>query len=153
MRQVQSVALRSWKSTYKKIFSTKGIERRVSTYYSDESFEHEVFPRLRKGDDWFYVALEGNRLIGFSHLTRRRKRWELLRIYLLPKYMGKGIGKKLLQLGEEFLRRKMAKGYYVFAIRRNRPAMKFYTRNGFTRVRRRDTRGEVCLEKKLPRWT
>ena len=149
MKQVQSVALRSWKFTYRNIFSTRTIRRRVSTYYSARSFDQDVFPRVRRGYDWFYVAVDGNRVVGYSHITRGRMGWELLRIYLLPRYMGKGIGKKLLQLGERFLRRKKADGYYVFAHRRNRPAVQFYARNGFVRASRKDTRGEVCLEKRL----
>jgi ribosomal protein S18 acetylase RimI-like enzyme len=75
--------------------------------------------------------------------------WELVRIYVLPEYIGKGIGKRLLRLGENFLRRKKANEYCVFAHRRNRPAVRFYIRNGFTRVSRKDTGGEVCLEKKI----
>jgi len=63
--------------------------------------------------------------------------------------MKKGIGKKLLQLGENFLRCKMAERYYVYAIRRNRLALQFYTQNGFRRTPRRDAGGEVCLEKIL----
>lgn len=76
--------------------------------------------------------------------------WELVRIYVLPKYIGKGSGKRLLQLGEKFLMRKMATGYYAFAFRRNRRAVEFYIRNRFARVRSKDAGSEVCLEKKLP---
>jgi ribosomal protein S18 acetylase RimI-like enzyme len=67
----------------------------------------------------------------------------------LPKYIGKGIGRKLLQLGEEFLRAKMAKRYYVSAHRKNRLAVEFYIRSGFTRAPGRDAGGEVYLEKRL----
>ena len=154
MKQVQSVALRSWRFTYKEIWSTRSIERRVSTDYSDQSFDEHVFPRIQKGVDWFYVALESNRLVGYSYITRSKMGWELVRIYLLPEYIGKGIGKKLLQLGENFLRRKKANGYYVFAHRRNRHAVEFYIRNGFARSTSKDTGGEVCLEKRsLKHWT
>ena len=149
VKQVQSVALRSWSFTYRKIFSTKIIKQHVSTYYSAQSFEQGVFPRLRKGEDWFYVVLEDERLFGFSHITHTKTGWELLRIYLLPEHKGKGIGKKLLQLGERFLRRKRAREYCVFAYRKNRPAVEFYIRNGFTRAPGRDAGEEVCLEKKL----
>jgi ribosomal protein S18 acetylase RimI-like enzyme len=123
--------------------------RHVSTYYSDENFQREVFPKLQKSEDWFYVALEGNSVVGISELTHTRKGWELLRIYVLPRYMGKGIGKKLLQLGEKFLALRKVRRYHVFAIRKNRPAVKFYIRNGFTRDPAKDRKGEVCLEKRL----
>jgi ribosomal protein S18 acetylase RimI-like enzyme len=63
--------------------------------------------------------------------------------------MGKGIGKKLLQLGEKFLRTKKANRYVVCAHRKNRRALEFYVRNGFARTPRKDRKGEVYLEKKL----
>ena len=149
VKQVQSVALRSWKFTYRNIYSTKTIGRRVSNYYSDQSFKEYVLPRIRKGIDWFYVALEGKRVIGYSHITQGRMGWELLRIYLLPEYIGKGIGKKLLSLGESFLRRKKVRRYIVSAHAKNRLAIGFYLRNGFARVKGKDKAGEIYFEKNL----
>jgi ribosomal protein S18 acetylase RimI-like enzyme len=147
VRQVQSVAIRSWKFTYAGIYSIKTIERRVSSDYSDLSFARRVLPRVRRGVDWFYVAFDGNLLIGFSYIGRGRHGWELIRLYLLPEYVRKGIGKKLLRLGENFLRRKNVTVYVVFAHARNRHGIEFYLRNGFTRVSSKDVGGEVCLEK------
>ncbi len=150
VKQVQSVALRAWKFTYRNIYSTKSIERRVSNYYSDQTFKEHVLPRVRKGVDWFYLALEGKRIIGYSHISQGRMGWELLRIYLLPECIGKGIGTKLLSLGESFLRRKKVSRYVVTAHAKNTPAIAFYLRNGFARVKGKDKAGEVCFEKNLP---
>jgi GNAT superfamily N-acetyltransferase len=149
VKQVQSVALRAWKFTYRNIYSTETIERRVSNYYSNRSFKEYVLPGIQKGVDWFYVALDGKRVIGFSHISQGRMGWELLRIYLLPEYIGKGIGKKLLSLGESFLRRKKVSRYIVSAHAKNRLAAAFYLRNGFSRVRAKDKGGEIYFEKHL----
>jgi len=150
VKRVRSVALRSWKFTYRKIYLAKTIERRVSRYYSDQSFE-PILPRIQKGVEWFYVVSDNKRVIGFSYIGRGRHGWELDRLYLLPEYTGKGIGRKLLQLGEAFLSRRKINRYFVYAHARNRPGIEFYLRNDFKRVPTMDTGGEVCLEKKLPR--
>jgi GNAT superfamily N-acetyltransferase len=105
---------------------------------------------MRKGVEWFYVALEGGRVIGFSHLSHGRMGWELLRIYLLPEYMGKGIGRKLLLLGEAFLGRRRVRRYIVSAHAKNRRAREFYLRNEFVRTKGKDKGGEIYFEKKLP---
>jgi ribosomal protein S18 acetylase RimI-like enzyme len=149
VKQVQLVALKAWKFTYRKIYSTKSIERYVSSYYSDQRFK-ERLPRVRKGFDWFFVALDGKRVIGYSHIGRGRIGWELLRIYLLPQYIGKGIGKKLLQLGEAFLKRKKARTYFVTSHKRNRLGIEFYLRNGFKITSKMvEGRSSLCFEKRL----
>ncbi len=151
VKQVQSVALRAWKFTYGKIYSTKSIERFVSRYYSDQMLKERILPRVRKGFDWFSVALDGKRIVGYSHIGRGRVGWELFRIYLLPKYIGIGVGKKLLQLGEAFLKRKKARRYFVTAHKRNRLGIRFYLRNGFTITSKMvEGRSSLCLEKRLP---
>jgi len=104
---------------------------------------------MPKGVEWFYVALEGGRVIGFSHISHSRMRWELLRIYLLPEYLGKGIGKKLLSLGEEFLGRRKVRRYFVSAHAKNRRAIEFYLRNGFVRTKSKDKGGEIYFQKNL----
>ncbi len=150
MKQVQSVALRAWTFTYRKIYSTKSIERYVSSYYSDQRFKERVLPRVRKGFDWFFVALDEKRVVGYSHIGRGRIGWELLRIYLLPQYIGKGVGKKLLQLGETFLKCKKARTYFVTSHKRNRLGIEFYLRNGFTITSKMvDGRASLCFEKRL----
>ena len=101
------------------------------------------------GVDWFYVVLEGKRVIGFSHIRHSRMGWELLRIYLLPEYIGKGVGKKLLSFGELFLRRKKVNRYIVSAHAKNRLAIEFYLRNGFSRSKGKDKGGEIYFEKNL----
>ena len=150
VKPIQAVALKAWKYTYRNIYSPKTIQRYVSSYYSDESFEKFVLPTTRKGIDSFYVALDGRKLIGYAHVGKRREGWELFRIYLLPRYIGKGIGKRLLHLCERALKRKRAGSYFLFVHSGNKLGKDFYLRNGFVRVKRRD-RGStsLCLEKKL----
>ena len=103
-----------------------------------------------KGADWFYVALEDGDVIGYAHVGKRRAGWELFRIYLLPRYIGKGIGKRLMQLCEKALKGKRANSYFLFVHSGNKLGKAFYLRNGFIRVKSRNRgRTSLCLEKKL----
>jgi len=113
LSQVQKVALKAWMYTYRKIYTPRNIRKFVSRYYSNERFEKAMFPTIKKGHACFHVALDGNRIIGYSHVGKSKAGWELLRIYLLPRYVGKGIGGKLLRLNERFLRKRGIRRYFV----------------------------------------
>ncbi len=148
--QIQKVALKAWMHAYRKIYTLKNIRRFVSRYYSDERFEKVVFPAIRDAQACFHVALDGNRVIGYSHVGKSRAGWELLRIYLLPRYIGKGIGKRLLHLNERFLKNRGARRYFVYAHARNRLSTSFYRRNGFARMKGKDASPtSICFVKKL----
>ena len=136
--------------TYRNIYTPKTIRRYVSSYDSEESFTNFVLPATTKGTDWFYVALDDGDVIGYAHVGKRRAGWGLFHIYLLPRYIGKGIGRRLLQLCEKALRLKRAKSYFLFVHSGNKLGKAFYLRNGFVRVKSRDRgRTSLCLEKKL----
>ncbi len=148
--EVQKVALKAWKYTYRKIYTPRNIRKFVSRYYSNERFEKVVFPTIKKGHACFHVALDGNSIIGYSHVGKSKAGWELLRIYLLPRYIGKGIGRKLLCLNERFLRRKGIRRYFVYAHARNRLGILFYRRNDFVRMKRKDEGPtSICFVKQL----
>ncbi len=148
--QIQDVALKAWVYTYRRIYTPRNIRKFVSRYYSNERFEKVVFPAIRNAQACFHVALDGNRVIGYSHVGKSRAGWELLRIYLLPRYIGKGIGKRLLHLNERFLKNRGVRRYFVYSHARNRLGMSFYRRNGFVRMKRKDASPtSICFVKKL----
>ena len=148
--EVQGVARKAFIHTYRKIESRPTLNRLLSERYSSSSFEQTVFPSIRRGDSQFYLAIDGRKVIGFSNVRKYRSGWELYRIYLLPEYIGKGVGKKLLLLGEQFFRKKRARKYHVYVFWKNKLGLQFYFRNGFVRMKRKDRgRLELWLEKKL----
>ncbi len=137
VKQVQSVALAVWKYTYRNIYSPKRIEKYVSSYYSDKSFGR-LFSALKKGNESFFVAVKSRKIVGYAHAGKEKKGWELRRIYLLPKYIGKGIGRGLLARIERWLRRKGAGRYFVLVHSKNSIGINFYVSSGFARVKRKD---------------
>ena len=137
--------------TYRRIYTRKNISKFVSSYYANERFEKVIFPTIKKGQACFHVALDKNRIIGYAHVAQTKGGWELIRIYLLPRYIGKGIGKKLLHLNERFLKKKSVRRFFVYAHARNRLGISFYRRNGFVRMKSRDEGPtSLCFVKRLP---
>ncbi len=150
MGKVQKVALKAWMYAYRKIYTPKNIKKFVSRYYANERFLEVVFPAIKKSQACFHVALDRNRIIGYSHVGKSKVGWELLRIYLLPRYIGKGIGRKLLRLNERFLRKRGIRRYFVYAHAANRLSTSFYGRNGFVRMKNKDAGPtSICFVKQL----
>ena len=105
---------------------------------------------MERGDSQFYLAVDDGRIIGYSNVRKYRGSWELERIYLLPEYISKGVGKKLLSLGERFFRKKRARKYHAYVYVKNKRAIEFYLRNGFVLMRHKyGNRAEFYLEKNL----
>jgi diamine N-acetyltransferase len=149
--EVQAVALKAWTFAYRRYgLSLKLIQKFVSERYSTDSFEKTVLPSIRKGDSQFYLATDKGKTIGYSNAGPGTWSWELYRIYLLPEYIGKGVGKKLLLLAEDFLRSKKARKYHLYVWQENKAALDFYKRNGFAKLEGKNkNKVEICLEKKL----
>jgi diamine N-acetyltransferase len=149
--EVQVTALKAWTFAYRRYgLSLKLIRRFVSERYSTDSFEKSVFPSIERGDSQFYLATDNGEIIGYSNVGRGVWSWELYRIYLLPEYIGRGVGKKLLLLAEVFLRSKKARKYHAYVWKENKAALDFYKRNGFVKLEGKDkNKAEICIEKKL----
>ena len=146
------MALRVWAFTYAGIYAQASIRRQVSEYYATEVLEAEI-RGARDGKFYFEIALDDEKLVGYvnggdsSGAWKLLKflpeegaasGWELFRLYLLPEYHGKGIGKELLRRWEDFLRGRRADRYSVYAEPKNKLGQRFYLRNGFARAKELD---------------
>lgn len=149
--EIQEVALKAWMANYPRYgVPVRIVKKFVRERYSQESFEQYVFPSIQRGNSQFYVATDKGKIIGYANAGPGSWGWELYRIYILPEYIGKGVGKKLLQQCETFLRSKKAKKYHCYVYKKNLLGLAFYARNGFIKLQDKDkNRNEICLEKKL----
>lgn len=130
-KKIYEVALEAWNYTYKDIFKPSYIKNYVDKFYSQEMMQKQL-SLIEKGEMFFEVAKENENIIGFCNIeVKDNDKAELLRIYLKPLYIGKGIGKKLLLLGEEFLISKGIKKLYCYAHKENKLGRQFYLKNGF----------------------
>lgn len=131
LEQIYNVALEAWNYTYKDIFTPSYIKNYVDKFYSQEVMKKQL-PLIESGEMFFEVAKENESIIGFCNIeVKDNDKAELLRIYLKPSYIGKGIGKKLLLLGEKFLISKDVKNLYCYAHKENKLGRQFYLKNGF----------------------
>jgi ribosomal protein S18 acetylase RimI-like enzyme len=145
---MHAVALEAWQYTYGTIFEQEFIENFVNQNYAPGAIL-SLFPRLQSGTMYFEVAEHRSRLIGFCHIGIHGQIAELYRIYLLPAYMGQGIGKQFLRRGETFLLEHEINTYFCFVHQDNEIGRRFYLRSGFQHVPEKDRDSEWYMEKKI----
>lgn len=142
------LALAAWRHTYRNIFDEEFIDAFVRRNYAPAVTE-EIAPGVAAGREFFHVAEQEGRLVGFCHIGLHSHGAELFRIYLAPDMIGRGIGSGLLDLGEEYLRRRGRKHYHCYVHRDNALGRTFYERRGFRHVSSRDHEDEWYMEKRL----
>ncbi len=145
-RKLKEVALKSWLFTYKNIYSEDFIKKFIEKNYSQEAVKNAL-RWAEKNNGWNYIAKDGEKIVGYITIGPHEKTWRLWRIYLLPEYIGKGIGNELLQLGEAFLKKQKAKSYFTFVHKNNEIGKKFYLKNGFKHFPEKDDEDEWYMEK------
>lgn len=143
--EVSDIALQAWKFTYKGIFDNYFIEKFIQRNYAPEGLIQQV----NSDRSYFHLALAKDRIIGFINIGRRGDAIELFRIYLKPIYVGKGIGKKLLELGEDYIRAQGETKYYCFVHQKNKLGKDFYLRQKFVHIPEKDHEDEWYMEKQL----
>jgi ribosomal protein S18 acetylase RimI-like enzyme len=95
--EVQRVAQVTWFHTYKEIYPEKAILTFLSQAYSLDRLRDSLRTDSNKPHRLFYVVADEDCIVGYGELVERGyAEYELTRIYLLPAFQGKGIGKRLL---------------------------------------------------------
>ena len=145
---IHAVALEAWQYTYRSIFEQQFIEIFVNQNYAPEAII-SLFPRLQSGTMWFYVAEHESKIIGFCNIGINEQAAELHRIYLLPSYIGQGIGQNLLQLGENFIAENGISIYHCFVHKDNEIGKRFYLRYGFQHIIEKDHDDEWYMKKRI----
>ena len=145
---IHPVALEAWQYTYRTIFDRQFIENFVNQNYALERIL-SLFPRLRSSSMYFYIAEHESRIVGFCNIGIDQPRAELYRIYLLPDYIGQGLGRRLLERGEQFLREHGINTYYCFVHKENEIGKRFYARSGFQHIPEKDQDDEWYMEKQI----
>jgi GNAT superfamily N-acetyltransferase len=152
---LQAVAAECWWATYGDYVSADFIENLLARAYNRE----RLLAQIADSQSFFLVAKRDDALIGFGQvgptMPRRDKApvapADLHRLYLLPAWQGQGIGSRLLNELERWLRRKGYPYYGAYVHELNEPAKHFYTRRGFTHKPECDIQDEWYLVKQLDR--
>lgn len=131
-RFIAEVICSSWQSAYKNIIPTDVLAR-----YTDIGARRALFERLiSTGTDNFLLAFDGKKPCGICSYRSSRDAdmdgWgEIVAIYTLEEYWGKGVGLALLNAGIEGLRGLGFCRVMLWTLADNARARKFYEKYGF----------------------
>lgn len=124
---VSRIYVESWRYAY------KGI---VPQSFLDGISEGNWVKNLDREGIFHLVAAEDGKLVGTSSYCRSRfpeyaEYGEIISIYFLPEYIGRGYGKKLLAAAVEKLSEMGFRDVFLWVLEENRGARAFYERCGF----------------------
>ena len=120
----------SWQTAY------RGI---VPQRYLDDLPETRWAGVLREGRWVSYLALENKKYIGTASVCPARDEamsgyGEIVSIYLLPEYFGRGYGAPLLAHAMAGLKETGYDNVYLWVLEDNKRARAFYEKNGFSQT-------------------
>lgn len=125
--EISNIYEQSWKYAY------KGI---IPQEYLDSIPSGQWYGAIDNPDRRTLVMIDGDKIIGTSSYCKSRfddyKDWgEIISIYFLPEYIGKGYGKQLLEKAVEELKAMGFKTIFLWVLEDNHRAKNFYERFGF----------------------
>lgn len=130
--KIQSIAHRTWPSTFANILSPEQIEYMLNWMYSLEMLESQ----LEKGHT-FLLAAENEEELGFTGFelnVAEGPKAKLHKIYLLPASQGKGVGKALIFEVADRARNAGQKSLLLNVNKYNQKAIDFYLKIGFQEI-------------------
>lgn len=124
-KQVQQVATTSWHDTYNGIIPLTIQNHFLKLAYNEEMLLHRV------KTSYFFIAEVDDQMVGFANFSylRKSENVELIAIYLLKEFHGKGIGSALLNEAIQFI--EGLKKIYVTVEKENQSGFTFYQAKGF----------------------
>lgn len=143
LSEISGIYEKSWKHAYKDIIPQSFLDSIPAGKWADRIVESGINS---------LVATENGSPVGTASFCRSR--WqeysdygEVISIYFLPEYIGKGYGKYLLLKCVEELKKLGFSDILLWVLEGNHRARKFYERNGF--VNSGECRGDVMGGKEL----
>ncbi len=125
--EISKVYEKSWKSAYKNI---------IPQDYLDSIPDGQWVSNLDSTGRKTLICIDNGRIVGTSSFCKSRfekfNDWgEVISIYMLPEYMGKGYGKCLLESVISELQRMGYRNIFLWVLEDNISARHFYERFGF----------------------
>lgn len=127
-RAISKVYEESWKFAYKGLIPQDYLDSIPAGNWA-EAVDTEGWNTL--------LMLDGERIVGTSSYCHSRfDDWkdygEIISIYFLLRYMGKGYGRALLQAAVDKLAEMGCRDILLWVLAENERAKRFYAKNGFT---------------------
>ncbi|MEW4194201.1 GNAT family N-acetyltransferase [Bacillus altitudinis] len=133
IKQVQDVAITTWKATYEGIIPLEIQENFLKFAYNNERMKQRLERSI------ILVAEVNDKVVGFANfspINKEDRKVELSAIYLYPEQQGKGIGSALLQEGIKVLDN--VNEIYINVEKDNKIGRIFYEAKGFEVVKEFD---------------
>ena len=148
--QIKMLALSSWLNAYDGIIARDEIIAENERFYT-EDFHGLLLNRTDAGLHLFKVIVEQERVVGLIDFDFDDQRTWLMRFYVLPGLIGRGLGKRLMLESEQELFVKGRKEYFLLVHSQNSIGINYYERNGFERFPKFDQPQdqEICYVKKI----
>jgi len=116
-----------WPVAYEEILSVEQLHYMLGMLYSPRSLQQQM---LKDGQRFFIAEIDLHE-IGFASFSKINEgKYKLHKLYVLPKYQGKAIGKALLDVVLEEIKKEGAQQLFLNVNRHNK-AIQFYERLGF----------------------
>ena len=130
---ISTVLYKTWLATYPNEeygVTIEDIEYRYKDAFTDEKIKARQERMRSEAENLRSFVVECNgEIVGTIGVIKSPEQNELTRIYVLPEFQGKGIGKKLWEKAGEFL--DFSKDTIVKVVTYNTGAIGFYERLGF----------------------
>ncbi len=129
---IQDLSSLIWREYYPGIITREQIDYMLAKMYSSDVIGEEIG---RQGYRYVIVS-HGTSPIGYIayHFEEGTRRLLLSKLYLLPSYHGKGVGRQMLAYVKEDAVRTGAEGVYLFVNKHNVKAIQAYERFGFVKA-------------------
>lgn len=138
---IRSMAEVVFRSTYADILSPEQMEYMMGWMYSEESLKVQT----EGNGKWFFIAEADGCPAGYvsfefeEMLEDGRKLYHLQKLYAMPEFQGKGLGRRMLSFVLETLSEANPSGCRVeLNVNRGNSAVTFYEHMGLTRDRQGD---------------
>ncbi len=114
-----------WMTTYRHIV----IEQQV-VFMQNELNQLDLFLQLKEQGHIFHIAIVENKIVGFVSFYKNHEGVKIPKLYVDESIQKRGVGRKLLQSVEQFVRNNQLKCIELNVNRYNK-ALYFYRRYGF----------------------
>jgi ribosomal protein S18 acetylase RimI-like enzyme len=135
---IQDLAYKIWPVAYRDILSKEQLQYMLENFYSNHSLQSQI----SQEHHFFLIAFDDNSPIAFASYsnvseTTEENRFKLHKLYILPGYQGKGVGKSIIQYIFEKIKSSV-NTTLVLNVNRFNNAVEFYKRIGFRVIKEED---------------
>lgn len=121
---IREIAGIAFPATYSSIITAEQIDFMMEWMYSEASLRKEI-----EGDTTFLLLNVDGKDVGYVSFGPEGEHYHLHKIYLLPEWQGRGLGRELFQAAENEMRR-LGAGMFELNVNRHNNAVDFYLRMG-----------------------